>query len=178
VAAPHNKKRYGEQWPQWRIEALAELEPIKPWVIFSGGWAWHFMSPQGHDELKHAHDHKDFDVFVPPEKVAIVLVVLNENGFATVPTRYGPGKDDFRRYEKLIDVGDTQKRVTIDLFVREVSFRQHKDGWLYVEPEYLLTLYSDIHSSDNCFAVVAAKKLIDKGIDPEGRKELVEIPSE
>jgi len=50
------------------------------------------------------------------------------------------------------------------------------DGWLVVEPKHLLTLYSNIHSSDKCFAVQASLKLIEQGIDPVGRQELIEIP--
>lgn len=147
--------------------------PIKQWAIFSGGWAWHFMSPKGHTELKHAHDHKDFDVFVASTDVVEVIEILTSNGFEKVWTKYGPGKDDFRRYEKVVN----SKRVTIDMFVRDgVPQRTNEDGWMFVEPNYLLTLYSNIHSSNNCFAVVAAKQLLDKGIDPQGRPELVKIP--
>ena len=72
---PHNRERYGETWPQHKIDAsLVELEEIRDWITISGGWAWHFMSPQGHVELKHAHDHKDIDVFVEPENVALVAL--------------------------------------------------------------------------------------------------------
>jgi hypothetical protein len=181
MAAPHNPKRYGELWPQFRITALQELVPIKELAVFSGGWAWHFMSPDGHAELKHAHDHKDFDIFVKPSNVATVIGLLMTNGFEKIHTRFPPGKDDFRRYEKTITVEEKgEVRVTIDMFVRDVTDVARRKGgwggWQYVEPEYLLTLYSTIHSSKSCFAVVAATKLLEKGIDPEGRSELVEIP--
>jgi ABC-type Zn2+ transport system substrate-binding protein/surface adhesin len=138
--------------------------------------AWHFMSPEGHAELKHAHDHKDFDIFVVPEDAGVVAAVLKENGFEKVPTKYAPGNDDFRRYEKIVRINEKDLRVTIDMFVREVPWREHKDGWMFVEPSYLVNLYSSIHDSKSCFAVVAAKKLLKQGIDPEGRSELVEIP--
>ncbi len=36
----------------------------------SGGWAWHFMTPAPHVELKQARDHKDVDVFVAPANVS------------------------------------------------------------------------------------------------------------
>jgi len=40
MGAPHNKDRYGELWPQHRIDAnLADLEPVKDMVVLSGGWA-------------------------------------------------------------------------------------------------------------------------------------------
>jgi len=65
MSDPHNQNRYGELWPLLRIDTgLAELEAIKLFIIVSGGWAWHFMSHSGHREYKHAHDHKDIDLFV------------------------------------------------------------------------------------------------------------------
>jgi len=42
----HNPARYGEIYePQHIKNQIEELEKIKPWIILSGGWAWHFMSP-------------------------------------------------------------------------------------------------------------------------------------
>lgn len=179
MAAPHNPSRYGETWPQHRIDAcLAEMEAVRPWVILSGGWAWHFMSPPGHTELKHAHDHKDIDLFVPPGDVATVVSTLKHRGFEKVWTKYDriPSDEDFRRYEKVVEVeGARPVRVTIDFFVCEVPHREI-DGWQVVEPDLLLSLYSNIHSSDKCFAVQAASRLLKQGIDPVGRTELVEIP--
>ena len=63
----HNIKRYGELWPDYRIElGLEILNKLKQWIVISGGWAWHFMSEENHTEYKHAHDHKDIDIFVHP----------------------------------------------------------------------------------------------------------------
>ena len=43
MGANHNTKRYGELWPDYRIElGLKILEKLKQWIIVSGGWAWHF----------------------------------------------------------------------------------------------------------------------------------------
>jgi len=63
MGAPHNKKRYGELWPSYRIQ-------------------------YGHLEYKHAHDHKDIDLFVDPKNVASVMYILQENDFQKVWTRY------------------------------------------------------------------------------------------
>ncbi|NES80682.1 MAG: hypothetical protein F6K10_04360 [Moorea sp. SIO2B7] len=181
MADPHNPTRYGETWPQDRINAcLCELESIKLWVIISGGWAWHFMSPKGHVELKHAHDHKDIDIFVKPENVALVVSTLKHRGFEKVQTKYDrlPSEEDFRRYEKIVEVDNKRPvRITIDFFVREDIPHRDIDGWMVVEPRFLLSLYSNIHTSDKCFAVQAAVKLIENGIDPEGREELLQIPA-
>jgi hypothetical protein len=124
MAAPQNPSQYGETWPQHRIDAcLAEMEAVRPWVILSGGWAWHFMSPPGHAELKHGHDHKDIDLFVPPGNVATVVSTLKDRGFEIVWTKYDriPSAEDFRRYERVVEAeGERPVRVTIDFFVREV----------------------------------------------------------
>ena len=180
MADPHNPARYGEIWPQHRIDAcLVELDAVKPWIIVSGGWAWHFMSPKNHVELKHAHDHKDIDVFVEPQNVALAVSTLKARGFQKVRTKYDrlPSDEDFRRYEKIVEIRDSRPvRVTIDFFVRSEVPHRTIEGWMVVEPRFLLSLYSNIHSSDKCFAVQAAVKLVENGIDPEGREELVQIP--
>lgn len=181
MAAPHNKNRYGETWPRYKIDlALEELEYLKSDVIISGGWAWHFMSPENHIELKHAHDHKDIDIFVEPENVVSAIEILNERQFQRVWTRYdsSPGEEEFRRYEKLVEpVEQSPVRIIIDFFVKTVPYNEI-DGWNIIDAEYLLTLYKSIHSSDNCFAVKAAKKLLDEGIDPIGHPSLAEIPED
>jgi hypothetical protein len=46
------------------------------------------MSEKGHTEYKHAHDHKDIDVFVKKENVAEVVIILQQEGFQKVWTRY------------------------------------------------------------------------------------------
>ncbi len=180
MSKPHNKKRYGELWPQGRIDlCLKELKTIKPFVTLSGGWAWHFMSPIGHKEYKHAHDHKDIDLFVEPANVATVVSLLKGQGFAKVWTKYDklPSQEDFRRYEKRVELNEqTSVKVTIDFFVRDDVPYHEIEGWKVTEPNFLLSLYSSIHSSDKCFAVKAAMRLLEEGIDPVGRAELVEIP--
>ena len=177
MSQPHNKARYGEVWPQDRIDrGLEVLDALGDLVVLSGGWAWHFMSPMGHVELKHAHDHKDIDLFVPPANVAAVVAALKGLGFEPVSTKYDrlPSKEDFRRYEKTI-AGDKHTRITIDFFVREVP-SINAQGFRVVAPATLLTFYSNIHSSDKCFAVKAATKLLAQGIDPVGHPELVRVP--
>ena len=178
MGTPHNPQRYGETWPQERIDAsLQELEKLKDHIVLSGGWAWHFLSPIGHTEYKHIHDHKDIDVFVLPADVWIVIQRLEESGFKKVKTKYDklPSEEDFRRYEKAhYSEGNKPFKITIDFFVKEVpNIEAH--GWKIVETKFLLSLYLNIHSSGNCFAVQAAVKLLEKNIDPLGREELVQI---
>ena len=67
-------------------------------------------------------------------------------------------------------------RITIDFFVKGVPSREI-DGWRVVRPETLLTFYGNIHSSGSCFAVKAASRLLEQGIDPVGREELTQIPA-
>ena len=204
MADPHNPARYGEVWTQHRIDAWKTiLEALKPFVVFSGGWAWHFLSPPAHMEYKHAHDHKDCDLMVPPRTVATVMGILQSLGFKKVATKYDrlPSDEDFRRYEKVVtrhichgnvsesphecfclpsdDCTKDTFRLTIDFFVKDVPALQTPGGWLVVRPDVLVGFYSTIHSSQSCWAVVNAKTLLDRGRDPGDIIEnprLLEVP--
>ncbi|MFP3596312.1 nucleotidyltransferase domain-containing protein [Chryseobacterium sp. SIMBA_029] len=180
MGATHNIKRYGEVWPEFRIRyGLEILEKLKKTVILSGGWAWHCMSEAGHTEYKHAHDHKDIDIFVKKENVAEVLITLHQEGFQKVWTRYDhlPSEENFRRYEKIVELeAGKSHRITIDFFERNDLETIQANGFTVVKPELLLSFYRNIHSSDKCWAVMAAKDLLEKGIDPVGHSRLSEIP--
>ena len=177
MADDHNIERYGETWPQYKIDAYLEvLYQIKHFVVLSGGWAWHFLSPKGHVEYKHAHDHKDLDLMVPPRTVATVMSLLQGMGFEKVGTKYDhlPSEEDFRRYEKVVyrenedPEGEAEGfRLTIDFFVKEVPFLQVPGGWMVVRPDELVSYYSTIHSSKSAWAVVAAKAILEAGGKPE-----------
>ncbi len=180
MGAPHNKKRYGELWPDYRIKpALIELNFLREFVVISGGWAWHFLSPEGHQEFKHAHDHKDIDLFIAPQNIAEVMCILQERGFKKVWTRYDhlPSDEQFRRYEKTEEHAGKLFRITIDFFVHKGVPQRTVKGWTIVDPTFLLGLYSNIHSSDKCWAVQAALHLLKHDIDPLDREELVTMPS-
>lgn len=180
MGAPHNIKRYGEVWPEFRIQSGLEiLEKLKDKIIISGGWAWHFMSEIGHTEYKHAHDHKDIDVFVKKENVAEVVIILQQEGFQKVWTRYDhlQSEENFRRYEKTVELENGKfHRITIDFFERNDLETVEANGFTVVKPEVLLTFYRNIHSSDKCWAVMAAKDLLEKRIDPIGHPKLSEMP--
>lgn len=182
MGAPHNKKRYGEVWKQDRISlSLLELQFLREFVILSGGWAWHFLSPTGHTEYKHAHDHKDIDVFVDPKNVAEVMYVLYQRNFKKVWTRYDhlQSEENFRRYEKTVETDAGKSiRITIDFFVKQAVPSRFVKDWNLVDPTFLLSLYNNIHSSDKCWAVQASIGLLAKNIDPLDREELVAIPKE
>ena len=194
MADPHNEQRYGETWPQHRIDAYMEvLRDLRPHVVFSGGWAWHFMSPEGHTEYKHAHDHKDVDLMVPKRTVATVMGILLGLGFKRVTTKYDrlSSVEEFRRYEKVVphylcgncswsgpedrmcpqcghkDMADISFRITIDFFVRDVSVLQCPGGWLVVRPDQLLTFYSTLHGSKAAWSVQAAAIALQRGASPE-----------
>lgn len=183
MSDPHNPARYGETWPQYKLDAyLGAMQPLKALVVLSGGWAWHFLSPAGHPERKHAHDHKDLDLMVPPRCVSSVMGVLLAAGFQKVSTKYDhlPSAEDFRRYEKVVEVeGHAPFRITLDFFVKDVPVLQTPSGWLVVRPDVLLGYYSTIHSSKSCWAVLAAQKILAGGLPPEslvGDHRLLEAP--
>ena len=175
MADPHRPDRYGETWDAEYVAACeAELDALRDLVVLSGGWAWHFLSAPGHAELKHAHDHKDVDLFVAPALAGQLAAVLADRGYVRVPTRFDkrPAPYPFRRLEKQVGT----HRVVLDLFTGGVPSRQVRGGFRVVEPQYLVGLYRTVHGSNTCFAVRAASQLLARGIDPEGRAELIEIP--
>lgn len=180
MGAKHNIKRYGELWPDYRIElGLEILNKLKQWIVISGGWAWHFMSEENHTEYKHAHDHKDIDIFVHPKNVAQVMRILQEEGFNKVWTRYDQllSNENFRRYEKTNWlVTGREVRTTIDFFEARHLETVTVNGWQIVEPKTLLSFYSNIHSSNNCWALKTAVELVAQGKNPIGNPLLSKMP--
>ncbi|MFE8604302.1 hypothetical protein [Archangium violaceum] len=168
---PRNPRRADEPWNLDRLRiAEAELRALAPLVTFSGGWAWHFMAPP-HEELKIFHDHKDVDLFVEPGRFPELVQLLTDRGFHRIWSRFDATSTHFYRYAKY--VGDA--KVILDVFVRHVPSVE-VGGMRVVEPATLLTFYGDIHSTDDCVSVLAARRLLDRGIDPIGRSELVTRP--
>jgi hypothetical protein len=163
----HNPKRFGEVYDMNFInQQIKELEIIKPWIILSGGWAWHFISPP-HTEYKHLHDHTDIDIFVQPINFLKVQLTLKENRWKRIKTKYDNNK--FIRYEKYLD-----KKMVVDLFKDEIPNIKVK-GWSVTEPNYLLSLYETIHQSDNCIAVQRSLELQRKGIDIVDNELLIKL---
>ncbi|RKH54862.1 hypothetical protein [Corallococcus llansteffanensis] len=168
---PRNPQRANEPWNAARLRlAEAELRILAPLVTLSGGWAWHFMAPP-HEELKIDHDHKDVDLFVTPERFADLVQLLGVRGFARIWTRFDATSTNFYRYAKYLEGA----KVILDVFVRHVPSVQVEDVRV-VEPATLLTFYGDIHSTDDCVSVLAARKLLAQGISPIGRRELITRP--
>jgi len=178
---PHNPERYGETWPQYKIDiTLTEILPLKPFVTISGGWAWHFMCPEDHAEFKHSHDHKDVDIYVPPPNVGTVVGMLKGMGFEKVTTKYDGIKsaDDFRRYEKVIEDGEHKPfRITIDFFVGDFPVRVI-DGWMVIQPDILLAFYTaGHHGSSQSWCVQLARLLLANDDDPVRHPAMGRIPS-
>jgi len=183
---PHREDRYGEVWPAYRITTVMPgLEALRPFVTISGGWAWHFLSPVGHDEFKHAHDHKDVDLFVPKANVGAVMGILAAQGFAKATTKYDrlPSPEEFRRYERTAEVAEHpggSLRLTIDFFVGDHPTLVTPEGWQVVRPDVLLSFYGKVHDSDKCWAVQAASRLLENGETVEnlvGRGDLLACPT-
>jgi hypothetical protein len=175
MGAPHNTKRYGEQWNQNDLAVMsAEIERYLDLIVVSGGWAWHYMSPP-HDELKHAHDHKDADVFVVPEKLWMLLDRLKADGYEKTWTRFDGVTDDFVRYTKIIESDAKPVKIIFDIFTEEVPSVETSSGVAVVEPMYLLSLYGKKHSSIECFSVAIAKDLIAKGEGAVGHPKMADF---
>ena len=174
---PRNPARAGELWPPRRLEeqeetvsALFDAHP-EAWTL-SGGYAWHVMSPLGHEELKTHHDHKDTDLFIRPELFPSVLPTLKDLGFVKARTLHDDPSGNFVRYTKFQEGG----KLVLDIFIQEVpniSLSYGSRMYRLVEPRHLLSLYKTVHGSTGCTAVRAAKKLLAYGISPVGRPELI-----
>ncbi|WP_228556398.1 MULTISPECIES: hypothetical protein [Myxococcus] len=165
---PRNPKRAHERWNLERLRACeAEVRALAPWVTVSGGWAWHFMAPP-HEELKRFHDHKDVDLFVEPARFPELIAVLTARGYHRIWTRFDATSTHFYRYARHDEGG----KVLLDVFVRRVP-SVDAGGIRVVDPATLLTFYGDIHSTDDCVSVLAARRLLAKGHSPLGRVELV-----
>lgn len=161
-------------WKQQKLmEQLQVVEELGDMVVISGGLAWHIMSPP-HAEIKIRHDHSDVDLFVKPERSQEVFEKLKEMGFNRYWTKYTT--PNFYRYGKTTYHRLARVKILIDLFIGKVPSIL-VEGYEVVSPAYLIDLYEDthdrIHSSSRCTAVVNAKKLLLKGIDPVGRYELI-----
>lgn len=168
---PRNPKRADEPWNLERLRiSETELRALAPWVTVSGGWAWHFMAPP-HEELKLFHDHKDVDLFVEPERFPELMQQLTERGFHRTWSRFDATSTHFYRYSKYV----SDAKVILDVFVRKVP-SVCVGGVNVVEPATLLTFYGDIHSTDDCVSVLAARQLLARGMSPIGRPELVTRP--
>lgn len=168
MSTPHNPARAGEPWNETRLAViLEEITALRDDIVLSGGWAWHFMTPPGHTELKHAHDHKDVDVFVAPAHVGKLIALLKARGYKKSWTRFDrlPDSQDFTRYTKVVERKDEAVKVMLDVFIAEAPFVE-AGGFRVVEPKYLLSLYGNVHGSGQCFAVRIASKLLSQGINP------------
>jgi hypothetical protein len=145
------------------VDALGDL------IVVSGGLAWHLMSPP-HVEEKIMHDHSDIDLFAIPETSYEVFAKLKSMGYSQFWTKYNT--KNFYRYGQTIQKGEKRVKVLIDLYVEDVPFIK-VNGYQIVEPKYLLSLYETTHSSKECTAVKNATLLVNRGINPVGRYELI-----
>lgn len=169
---PRNPHRVLEEWSPKRLMVLQDhVEGLPSYVVLSGGWAWHYMSPP-HTEYKLLHDHKDVDLFVRPQELAVLMNLLANSGFERTWTRFDSRSKDFYRYSKIAE-GDV--KVILDVFCKAVPYVEVGQKRV-VDPAHLITLYGEIHSTEDCVAVLAAKKLLDAGVSPIGRKELITMP--
>lgn len=171
---PRNPARIREKWDAHRVEVM-DLE-IRTFLctkgILSGGWAWHYMSPP-HEEYKLLHDHKDIDLFVSPHATPKTIWDMKDNGYKRIWTQYDDPSSNFVRFEKYED----GVKIIIDLFTANVPYLDLGDDIRVVEPPTLLSYYkAKKHTTDDCVAVIEARKLLDKGEYPLRRQELVRAP--
>lgn len=167
---PRNPTRKEEIYDPDRLaQQFAEVEAVRSLApIFSGGWAWHFLSPP-HTEYKILHDHTDVDLFVNPPEVQDVRKLLLSRGFEKAKTQWD--RNDFFRLTKFYEGG----KIVFDIFIQTVPAVMAQGYWV-VEPAHLLSLYKTVHQSGDCMAVSAARKLWAAGKPISGSYELVLMP--
>ncbi len=171
---PHNPARLGELWNEDRLAVmLAELQAVGDLVVLSGGWAWHVMAPAVHAEYKHAHDHRDADLFVERGNVAALLARLKARGYERAWTRFDrlPRSEGFSRYARTAEYGGRPVKMMLDLFVEAVPSVEVA-GFRVLEPSVLLAQYGGRHGSDQCFSVRIARWLRERGVNPVGHAEM------
>ena len=174
MGAPHNTKRYGEEWNAVDLAIMQmEIDKFRDLVVVSGGWAWHYMTPR-HMELKHAHDHKDADLFVDPDLLWKMMERMAAEGYEKTWTRFDGVTDNFVRYTKVVD-RERPVKVIFDIFIEQVAAVETASGVRVVEPETLLAFYGSKHSSVECFSVAIAKELIARGESPVGHAKMADF---
>lgn len=169
---PRNPTRVDEKWDAHRLSVM-DLE-IRSYLcevgVLSGGWAWHYMSPP-HEEFKLLHDHKDIDLFIRPDIAGTIIAGLKANGYESIWTQYDDPSGQFQRVVQHID----GVKIIIDLFVEEVPYILLSDNIRVVEPIKLLSYYSlKKHTTDDCVAVIAARRLLKEGKNIPKSKELID----
>jgi len=170
---PRNPARLYDEWSAHRVEIMdLEIQTfLTPVGALSGGWAWHYMSPS-HKEYKLLHDHKDIDLFVAPYEAPKYISDLKRMGYEKISTIYDNPSGQFVRFEKYED----NVKIIIDLFIEDVPTVVVYNAIRVVKPEVLLSFYDmKKHTTDDCMAVIAARKLIAQNIDPIGREELCQF---
>jgi hypothetical protein len=169
------------------LELVRLTEVAQGTVVISGGWAWCLMTPK-HTDYKHAHDLKDIDLFVKPEAVETYIPHLYYLGYTREHTKYDR-LSPFYRYSKMIsgrgcsenDALNIDKKVIIDLFVKEVPSIKVEDEFWVVEPSFLSGLYgkhdpdSRLHGSGQCLSLHNSLELMSKGKEVNGNPEMADF---
>jgi len=171
-----DSSRLGELWNPVRLQMIErELTAIQPYVVLSGGWAWHFLTPPGHVEYKHAHDHKDADLFVSPPLMTPLMALLTARGYERTWTRFDslPSDVDFTRYTRVVTSESQPVKVMLDLFVADVPSVAVAE-FRVVEPKFLLSQYGVRHGSGQCFSVQIARMLVARSEEVMGHPEMAE----
>ena len=143
-------------WVQCHLDTL---HSIKFLVVFSGGLAWHFLSPPGHIESEQAHTHQVIRASAPPRTLASTMAELQRLGFRA--SNSGSPTKGYKRYFCNVSVNGCKGRLTLDLQVKEVPAVQCPGGWLVLRPDLLL-------QEGACGASEAAQALLTAGLPPEG----------
>lgn len=177
-----------DRWDASRLavfeQELRDLSEALP-VVVSGGWAWHLMTPAGHVEYRHAHDHRDLDLFLDPRFRDDAMNTLRRMGYIQSWTRFdssaltssvGSSPRPFSRHVKDALRDDRYYKVTVDLFLEPIAVREIQAPWgrsiRVVPPARLLELADSQSPAAACLSARIARDLLARGLDPVGHPEM------
>lgn len=155
---------FGQRWNPVRLRVIEqELVAFQPYVVLSGGWAWHFLTPPGHTEYVAAHDHEDADVVVLPQQVAPLMVLLTARGYERAQKGcVDPDSDiDLNRYTRVVNHHAEPVKVVLGIMVADVPHVE-AGGFRVIEPSLLLADASR-HGSRACLSARIARDLVARG---------------
>lgn len=166
---------FSQRWNPLRLQVIEqELVAFQPYVVLSGGWAWHFLTPAGHTEYVEAHDHEDADVVVLPQQVAPLMVLLTARGYERTQS-LGVGSEsdiDMNRYERVVRHHAEPVKVTLEMMVADVPHVE-AGGFRVIEPSLLLT-HAPPYGSRACLSARIARELVARGETVAGHPAMAE----
>jgi len=142
-----------ELWPEAVVKTTCfDMDQLRPYVVFFGGWALHLLSPPKHTERKPAHDHDNAGVYVPERLLEAVQALLTVLGYTEDKNK---AEGFFFHHSKKMD----GTLIVLDVFVGDPPTLVLPGGVKVVNPEVLV----DLCGGDESWGMTAVTKLLENG---------------